>query len=42
MLYGAAPRLFKAVNNKPITAGADELARNSRSRSAKLRVAERQ
>lgn len=42
MLYGVAPRLFKAVNNKPITAGADELARNSRSRSAKLRVAERQ
>jgi 16S rRNA (cytosine1402-N4)-methyltransferase len=34
-------RTLKAVNKKPIEAGAEELKRNPRSRSAKLRVAER-
>jgi 16S rRNA (cytosine1402-N4)-methyltransferase len=32
---------FRLVGRKPITAGPDELARNPRARSAKLRVAER-
>jgi len=32
---------FMLVNKKPITAGAEELKRNPRSRSAKLRVAEK-
>jgi 16S rRNA (cytosine1402-N4)-methyltransferase len=32
---------FRLVNKKPITAGAEELKLNPRSRSAKLRVAER-
>ena len=33
--------VFRLVNKKPVTAGADELKRNTRSRSAKLRVAEK-
>jgi 16S rRNA (cytosine1402-N4)-methyltransferase len=33
--------IFQSVNKKPITAGEDELKRNKRSRSAKLRVVER-
>jgi len=37
---GAAPR-FRLISKKPIVAGAAELAANPRSRSAKLRVAER-
>jgi 16S rRNA (cytosine1402-N4)-methyltransferase len=32
---------FRLVNKKPILAGAEELKRNPRSRSAKLRIAER-
>jgi 16S rRNA (cytosine1402-N4)-methyltransferase len=32
---------FKAINKKPIMASEDELARNPRARSAKLRIAER-
>ncbi len=32
---------FQLVNKKPITAGEDELKRNKRSRSAKLRIVER-
>ena len=36
----AAPR-FRLISKKPIVAGAAELAANPRSRSAKLRVAER-
>ncbi len=32
---------FKLVNKKPVTAGEEELKRNNRSRSAKLRVAEK-
>jgi 16S rRNA (cytosine1402-N4)-methyltransferase len=39
--YGNLIRPFKAVNRKPIEAGAEELASNNRARSAKLRVAER-
>jgi len=35
------PKHFQMVNKKPITAGAEELKRNSRSRSAKLRAAAR-
>ena len=35
------PVLLKLVNKKPIVASADEVKKNSRSRSAKLRVAER-
>ena len=35
------PQLLKLVNKKPIVARAEELKRNPRSRSAKLRVAER-
>lgn len=33
--------IFKVVTRKPVTAGQEELKHNSRSRSAKLRVAER-
>lgn len=41
-LYGNTLNVsFKAINKKPITPLAEELKRNTRSRSAKLRVAER-
>lgn len=41
-LYGGKPAsALEAVNKKPITAGADELNSNPRSRSAKLRVAQK-
>ncbi|MDP1762795.1 MAG: 16S rRNA (cytosine(1402)-N(4))-methyltransferase RsmH [Sediminibacterium sp.] len=36
----AKEEVFKLINKKPVTAGEDELKRNTRSRSAKLRVAE--
>ena len=39
--YGNLVKPFSAVNNKPITAGDEELETNPRSRSAKLRVAQR-
>jgi len=39
--FGNEIKPFKTVSRKAITAGADELAKNNRSRSAKLRVAER-
>lgn len=39
--YGNLIRPFKPVNKKPITAGEEELERNPRSRSARLRIAER-
>ncbi|MHB8094318.1 MAG: 16S rRNA (cytosine(1402)-N(4))-methyltransferase RsmH, partial [Candidatus Aminicenantales bacterium] len=38
---GAGPRLFEALTRKPVVASAEEIAGNSRSRSAKLRAAER-
>ncbi len=37
----AAEKVFKILTKKPVTAGEEELKRNTRSRSAKLRVAER-
>ena len=41
-LFGTtAPKILLPVNKKPITAGTDELKKNPRSRSAKLRVAEK-
>ena len=41
-VYGNKTRSpFKLVNKKPVTAGAEELKGNPRSRSAKLRVAEK-
>lgn len=40
--FGNEIKPFKAVNRKPIEANQQELTINSRSRSAKLRVAERQ
>ena len=39
--YGNVIRPFEAVNRKPILPGEKELARNNRSRSAKLRVAKK-
>ena len=39
--YGRTQTRFKAVNNKVITPGAEEIEANPRSRSAKLRIAER-
>ncbi|MCX6230804.1 MAG: 16S rRNA (cytosine(1402)-N(4))-methyltransferase RsmH [Bacteroidetes bacterium] len=39
--YGNALSSFKVISRKPITAGDDELLRNNRSRSAKLRIAEK-
>jgi 16S rRNA (cytosine1402-N4)-methyltransferase len=35
------PKLLSIVNKKPIVAGKEELKKNSRSRSAKLRLAEK-
>ncbi|HEY0273835.1 MAG TPA: 16S rRNA (cytosine(1402)-N(4))-methyltransferase, partial [Chitinophaga sp.] len=42
-IYGtpATPPLFRPLTKKPVTATDAELKSNSRSRSAKLRVAER-
>jgi 16S rRNA (cytosine1402-N4)-methyltransferase len=39
--YGNVISPFKLINRKVIVAGAEELKENSRSRSAKLRVAEK-
>ena len=39
--YGRVSRPLEAVNNKVIVPGDDEVERNPRSRSAKLRIAER-
>ncbi len=39
--YGNQLKPFNAVTRKPVLASADELAQNSRARSAKLRVAEK-
>ncbi|MDA0195188.1 MAG: 16S rRNA (cytosine(1402)-N(4))-methyltransferase RsmH [Bacteroidetes bacterium] len=40
-IYGNVIRPFMPMNRKPITAGTEEIARNKRARSAKLRVAEK-
>lgn len=40
-MYGNYETPFKAVNKKPIRAGKEELKRNVRARSAKLRIAEK-
>jgi 16S rRNA (cytosine1402-N4)-methyltransferase len=40
-IYGNELKPLKSITRKPITASATELAENNRSRSAKLRVAER-
>ncbi|ANH82315.1 16S rRNA (cytosine(1402)-N(4))-methyltransferase [Niabella ginsenosidivorans] len=37
----SAEKTFKIITRKPVTAGEEELKRNTRARSAKLRVAER-
>ena len=39
--YGRVTTIFRQVNPKVIVPGDDEVARNPRSRSAKLRIAER-
>lgn len=39
--YGNVNKPFDAINRKPITADAEELEKNNRARSAKLRIAER-
>lgn len=41
MIFGQTKTVLKAVNKSVITASAEELARNPRSRSAKLRIAEK-
>ena len=41
-IYGVAKTPFKAVNKKPITPTEEEIEKNPRARSAKLRIAERQ
>ena len=40
--FGRVNTPLRAVNNKPIVPDAEEVERNPRSRSAKLRVAEKQ
>jgi 16S rRNA (cytosine1402-N4)-methyltransferase len=39
--FGRTNKPFKLITRKPITASEEELARNARSRSAKLRIAEK-
>jgi 16S rRNA (cytosine1402-N4)-methyltransferase len=39
--YGNAETPFRVITKKGITPGDDEVARNNRSRSARLRVAEK-
>jgi 16S rRNA (cytosine1402-N4)-methyltransferase len=40
-IFGHTSVPFKAITKKPLTAIPSELAENARSRSAKLRIAER-
>jgi 16S rRNA (cytosine1402-N4)-methyltransferase len=39
--YGNQLKPFEAINRKPIEASVDEIERNARARSAKLRIAEK-
>ena len=39
--FGNQLKPYRAINRKPITASEEELKRNNRARSAKLRIAER-
>ena len=39
--YGNIKKPFKEINNKVIVAGKEEVLHNPRSRSAKLRIAEK-
>ena len=39
--YGNTVRPWKPVNKKPVIPDADEISRNPRARSAKMRIAER-
>ena len=39
--FGNVNNVLKAINKKPVVAKAEEIVANSRSRSAKLRVAEK-
>lgn len=41
LIFGRAKTILKPINKSVITASAEELARNPRSRSAKLRIAEK-
>ena len=41
VIYGTTKKIFKNMTSKPILPTEEELERNSRSRSAKLRVAEK-
>jgi 16S rRNA (cytosine1402-N4)-methyltransferase len=41
MREGAAKGFYRILTKKPVTAGAEEVDRNPRARSAKLRAAER-
>jgi len=41
MREGAKANLFRLLTKKPLTASEDEIDRNPRSRSAKMRAAER-
>lgn len=40
-IYGNYEQIFKPVNKKPVVPGNDEIEKNPRSRSAKLRIAEK-
>lgn len=40
-IYGNTDKPFEAISRKPVEASAEEVARNGRARSAKLRIAER-
>lgn len=39
--FGRVDRVYKAITKKPVVATAEEIQRNSRARSAKLRIAEK-